>query len=223
MNEKWFTRGPQSHVDESYMRNMKDATQFFMRWYKFPVMSFRNMLKHMHRLVAVDGYQGYTNSNYILKVCDGFRGERDTTWYPVLKKQWFSDVPAELIIRPAVPYMPESMSHWLKTVDEGYELHLPDSKYVSLHLLLMEILIQKIRANRPLDLESLVAYIQLFVIGHPFEKINFSICMAQVNAILWIKGFEPVYHGWLDFECFMYDYSRLAEIFRAKILRNNIN
>lgn len=226
MNEKWFTRGPQAVVDETYLKNMVQATQFFMRWLKCDGgFSFRAMLKHMHRLVS-HNYQGHTKGNYILKSSDDFRGQPNTTWHPVLKKRWFTGIGDEQIIRPALPYVTPKMSHYLENTDEGYVLHLPDSKYVSFYLTRMEVLMSSLARKRLLDLDVLVAYIQLFVIGHPFEKINFSICMAQVNAILYINGLEPIYHGWLDFECFMYDYDRLMEIFLAKVSdvnRNNIN
>lgn len=218
MNKKWFIRGPQAHVDEIYMTNMIEATQFFMRWY-FSVgnFSFRNMLKHMHRIVSRD-YQGHTNSNYILKVCNGFRGERNTTWYPILKKCWFTDIPDVKNIRPTLPFIGSEMGHRLENTEEGYVLHLPDSKYVVHYLARMETLMNRIRNNssKPLDLDVVVAYIQMFVVGHPFEKINFSVCMAQVNAMLYTNGLKPVYHGWFDFECFMYDYRKLVKIFRAK-------
>lgn len=218
MNEKWFIRCPQNHINETYMRNMFGATQFFIRWFESDgdTVSFRNMLKHMHRIVSVD-YEGHTNSNYVLKVSDGFRGDRGVTWHPTLKKQWFTGIGDEKNIRPVVPYMIPDMSHWLENTHEGYVLHLPDSKWVNSYLATMDILMQKMQVNISLDIRMLAAYIQLFVIGHPFEKINFSICMAQVNAILWLKGYEPIYHGWLDFECFMYDYKRIVEIFQATL------
>lgn len=63
----------------------------------------------------------------------------------------------------------------------------------------------------------LANYIQYFVIGHPFKAINFSICMAQVNALLYLAGFDPIYHEHLDFACFVYDYYRIEAIFKELV------
>lgn len=66
------------------------------------------------------------------------------------------------------------------------------------------------------ELTLLARYMQLFVIGHPFEKVNFSICMAQINAILYIRNCKTLYHEYMDFECFLYDTDVIEEKFMKK-------
>lgn len=219
MNKNWFTRFEQPELDDTYFHNMVDATAYFRKWFlEDSDVSYKDMLVKMHEIVASDGYQGHTNSNYILQVCHGFRGDNRTTWYPVLKKKWFDNVVDEPIIRPVVNCVPSWMSHHLVNTDEGYELHLSDGKYVRNYLYMLKAVMRNLR--HVVTLKELAAYIQLFVIGHPFEKVNYSICMAQVNAILDWAGYRPTYHGWLDFECFVYDYDRIEKNF-IKMVRGN--
>lgn len=212
MNKNWFTRFEQPELDDTYFHNMMNATAYFRKWFMHAGdVTYKVMLQKMHEIVA-DGYQGYTNSNYILKVPNGFRGDRRTTWYPILKKKWF-DIDSKIgdTIRPVVKGVPKAMTHYLDNTDEGYVLHLPDGKYVRCYLHMLRSVMCGLKQG--VSLSMLATYIQLFVIGHPFEKINYSICMAQVNAILYLKGYSTVFHGWLDFECFVYDYERIEKSF----------
>jgi len=212
MNKEWFTRFPQEHVDQTYLDNITKITKFFINWFRGRDFSYREMLTQMHKMMSIN-YQGYTNGNYILKSSSGFRGEQSTTWYPILRKEWFVGVSQRYpIIRPKIKYVPIGMGHWIEDKDEGYVLHLPDGKYVYYYLAMMEMLMYSLRREK-FNYRMLANYINLFVIGHPFERINFSICMAQVNAILSIWNCKTIYHGYLDFECFMYDYDKIEEIF----------
>jgi hypothetical protein len=83
-------------------------------------------------------------------------------------------------------------THYLLTKPEGYELYLTDPETVPVFLAEMEQVMEEF------SLEKLANYIQYFVIGHPFQKVNFSICMAQVNVILSTVSLNP----YLDFACF---------------------
>jgi hypothetical protein len=47
-------------------------------------------------------------------------------------------------------------------------------------------------------LHLLADYIQVFSVGLPFERVNFSIAMAQVNYILMKHGFRGIENGELD-------------------------
>jgi len=64
-----------------------------------------------------------------------------------------------------------------------------------------------------ITLKTLAEYIQLFVIAHPFERINYSILMAQVNAMLVTKKCKPIHHGYLDFDCFIYSSDIIEKAF----------
>ncbi len=210
MDKHWFTRFYQKDIDQKYLNNMCKATMFFMNWFTCSDTSYKDMLVKMHE-IATDGYQGYTNSNYLLVVSNGFRGDRTTTWYPILKKKWFSGIGDKPIIRPEVKGFPKWMSHWLENTDEGYVLHLPDSGFVQNYLHKLAQVMERLKSG--ITLAMLARYIQLFVIAHPFEKVNYSILMAQVSALLVKKGCKPMYHGYLDFECFVYDYDKIEKTF----------
>lgn len=214
MRKEWFTRFSQKDISPVYLDNITRATKFFMHWFCNGAVSYNAMLIEMHEIVF-DGYFGYTCSNGPLRMNKGFRG--DTDWFPVLKKEWFTNIPNEPIIRPKVKNIPIEQSHWLQNLDEGYMLHLPNEKYVHNYLKLMNELMEGIRQSIELDLVALANYMQLFVIGHPFEKVNFSVCMAQINAILYMKGYKTLYHEYMDFECFLYDHDVIENKFVSKI------
>lgn len=209
---EWFTRFPQKSINQTYLKNMVEATRLFMNWFNAGTNSYIEILSKMHKIVSKD-YSGHTSSRSPLIVRNSFR-DKDTEWFPVLRKDWFDS--DKITLHPKVKGMPVEQSHWLEDIEEGYMLHLPDGKYVHNYLNLMSKLIENTRTSNALNLKLLVNYIQLFVIGHPFEKINYSICMAQINAILHMKGFKTLYHEYLDFECFAYDYDVIEDKFLKK-------
>ena len=215
MKKKWFTRFEQQDVDPQYLVNMEDATNYFMSWFSGRhAASFNDMLMSMHRLVSRHGYSGYTNTDEpLVPFTSQFRGVNKEAWRPLLRKEWFTSVKISVDgnIYPTFPRPTLHMSHHLVNRPGGYELHLPDEKHVPVFL--DEMATAMMSLSKEMSPTVLANYIQYFVVGHPFERINFSICMAQTNAILSHYGFEPLYHEWFDFECFVYDYDRLEEMF----------
>lgn len=220
MMREWFTRFPQEAIDPVYLNSITEATKFFMNWFSNGVVSYTTMLAKMHKIVSKNGYSGYTCSKGPLVINNGFRSDKPTAWYPTLKKEWFTGIPNDPIIKPKVKNVPLGQEHWLQNLDEGYQLHLPDGKYVHNYLDLLDRTMKEIRLPYGSNLlVALANYMQLFVVAHPFEKINFSICMAQINAILYMKGYETLYHGWMDFECFLYNYTDIEFKFVAQYLK----
>ena len=53
--------------------------------------------------------------------------------------------------------------------------------------------------DRDAALKALAHYYHLSMIGHPFQRANNSLVMAQVNTTLKLLGLKPVFHGELDF------------------------
>ncbi len=216
--KNWFTRFEQADVDPQYLVNMKDATNYFQAWFSGRhEAGFHTMLASMHRLASRGGYVGYTNNEGPqIALTSHFRGRNKEAWRPLLKKEWFGDVKIhDGRISPVVKSTWLRGSHHLVNRPGGYELHLPDDRYVLEYLTYMESAMASLRLR--FCAGTLANYIQYFVVGHPFERINFSICMAQVNAILWHYGYEPLHHGWFDFECFVYDYDRIETSFGSRI------
>jgi len=220
MDKNWFTRFEQDRVDAQYLANMTTATQYFMAWFPFATTSgFNDMLMNMHKIASAGGYTGYTNGGPYIATTGQFRGVNKDSWRPLLKKEWFS---GNFMIEggkiyPKVAARKLQGCHHLVVRPNGYELHIPHEDHVPAFLGCMADMMIVLRDGFFPDL--LAYYIQYFVVGHPFERINFSICMAQVNAILWHYGFEPMRHGWFDFDCFVYDYGRVERKFNESLRR----
>jgi hypothetical protein len=216
MNQDWFTRIEQDTIDQTYLDNMVTATKYFIDWWRFQTVPYQDMLIGMHRIVA-RGYSGYTNTHRekIYVVRSKFRGDVGNVWYPILKKDWYKVTHTAKIIRPRVKHVPPDKSHWLDNEEDGYVLHLPHEKHVRMYVELMEVLM--LRLKQGVCLTTLANYMNLFVIGHPFERINYSICMAQINAVLWLNGYEPMLHDYMDFKCFLFDSDIIEKHFISRV------
>ena len=108
------------------------------------------------------------------------------------------------------------MWHSIENTKEGLRLYLPQNKYVKYYINKMEEIMNCLRnGNKSLDL--LGHYIQLGVIGHPFEKVNFSLIMSEVNYILDLWGYIPINHGYLDFECFLNPTKNIIRSFKQTV------
>ena len=213
-----FTRFEQEHIDPQYLTNIEAATECFLIWLREPY-EFDAMLMSMHKMVSTGGYTGYTNTDSPQVITTGqFRGVNKEAWRPLLKKEWFTDVRVENgYVCPVLKASNLLDTHHLIDQPDGYELYLPHESTVPFFLEAMADAM--VTLSHGFCAATLANYIQYFVVGHPFERINFSICMAQVNAILDHYGYERIYHEYLDFECFVYDYDRIEKIFAAKIKR----
>lgn len=213
-----FTRFEQDYVDPQYIANMATATNYFQSWFSGRhAASFNTMLVSMHRLACRGGYAGYTSSDGPqAAVTSQFRGVDKNAWRPLLKKEWFTDVVVQDgYVHPVLKAAKVSDSHYLIERSGGYELYLPHTSLIPVFL--EEMAAAMTTLSQGFCARVLANYIQYFVIGHPFEKINFSICMAQANVILRLHGYKPIYHEYLDFNCFVYDYDRIEQIFASKI------
>lgn len=209
MNKNWFTRFYQEGIDSNYLHNMIELTQHFIGWFKWGKISYAEMLLESHEIATQD-YMGYTKGNS--EPHKGFR----TTDIPVvaLNKKWYVNEKTHDFI-PKIPSVSVVHRHRIEISKSAYLLNLPLANYLPVYLYNMDRVVGELRHE--IKLEKLAEYIQLFVIGHPFYKVNFSICMAQVNTLLSLAGYSPIYHGYLDFNCFLYDYDMLKEIFINKV------
>jgi hypothetical protein len=217
MDSNWFTRFEQVDASPQYLANMEEATEHFMTWFVVG-QDYVTMLTTMHEVATRNGYSGYTNTNGpIVPISSAFRGVNKEAWRPLLKKNWFSGVNIYRngIIKPCLKTLDLQGCHHLINRHHGYELHLPNEDRVLDFLARMETVMETLRYTFSADL--LAEYIQLFVVGHPFERVNYAVCMAQVNAVLYHYGYKPLLHGYFDFDCFIYDYDRIEKIFKLKL------
>jgi hypothetical protein len=219
MDMTWFTRFSQDEIDRGYFDQMREATIYFQNWFRHDGDHFENMLVTMHKIIIAKGYGGHTTSSTrspLVSLSSDFRGQNKEAWRPLLKKSWFENVriDSDYVIRPELRSAQFRDAHWLRIKDNGYELYLPDESRVPDYVAWLEQCMAFLRTGYSLD--WLVDYIQTFVVGHPFERVNYSLCMAQVNAILDYYGQPTMYHGYFDFDCFIYDFDRVREIFTGK-------
>lgn len=218
MDKHWFTRFYQEQIDNTYVKNMMVATNCFIHWSKYRKESYSKMLIRIHRIIA-NGYSGITNGLVTDNIVSEFRvfGKPllDDGLVPRADKNWFSGVENTFIIKPLIPKIPMELSHWIENKPTQYYINFPDAKHLPYYLYTLDYLMGQLKEK--FTLELLAEYIHIFVIAHPFEKINFSLCMAQVNALLSLNGYKPIYHGYLDFNCMLYNYSRIKNIFINKV------
>ncbi len=217
MNKNWFTRKHQEDIDPVYLSNMIRATKYFTGWFKgcFDT-SYERMLKRMHHMACANGYRGSHGNGS--DVDDKWRQHWSSDW--MLKKEWYTGV-CELpgrMITPRVEHVPTGVDHhWLEVIDGGYKLHLSNAKFVPHYVYALSGLMSYMkRSNSPVLLAN---YMHLFIITHPFERVNFSVCMAQVNAILDMNGYETLYHEYIDFACFLYDSDIIEKMFVSRLCK----
>ena len=215
MNKNWFTRKHQGEdIDPVYLSNMIKATEYFIGWFKgYFNTSYERMLKRMHHMACANGYGGSQGSSPE-RVSDKWRQDWQSDW--LLKKEWYANTGYGLTISPSVRYLP-MRSHWLHTKEKGYELHLSGAKFVLRNVEILGMLMGKLETK--FDPVLLADYMHVFVVTHPFEKVNFSICMAQVNAILDMNGYETLYHEYMDFACFLYDSDIIEKMFVSRLCK----
>jgi hypothetical protein len=173
------------------------------------------MLVKMHEITK-RSYNGYTHcSKAPAHIISEFRNESRPLYTPHLKKEWYQTETNRKALFPKIKNIPNSVTHKIIDVGKSYQLFLPGAQYLNQYLANMENVMDDIK--RGADLRALAHYMHLFVIAHPFEKINNSICMAQINTILKLKGYSDIFHKYLDFDCFVYDYPRIEEKFITEV------
>lgn len=211
-----YTRFEQQSIDKDYLRNMEEVTEYFIYWFEgYTTEPFIKMLIELHKLASFGGYTGHTNCEAPMVIDHEFRGTPGSTWRPILKKSWFSGVPDTPMIVPNFKDPTLHGCHYLLNKPEGYELYLPNEDMVPTFLGLMAEAMEQLKNG--FSAQVLANYIHYFVVGHPCKAINFSICMAQVNVVLYLAGRQPIYHEHLDFACFVYDYDRIENIFVERV------
>ncbi len=217
MDKNWFTRFHQEEIDPVYLSNMIRATEYFVGWFNnCPSVTYTKMLIKMHRIVC-DGYKGCSGGKASHNVSHEFR---DFSWCGdsfILKREWFNETLVQCY--PSVHGTAGSfLTHGLVSCNDGggdYTLVLVGHEHTPSLLQTLGTMMDALWDE--FSLVTLARYIHLFVITHPFNKVNFSLCMAQVNALLDVNGYNTIYHEYLDFKCFAYDGDVIEDIFKNMV------
>ncbi len=214
----------QKNINIEYINNIrKSIDNIFAPYFnKCLNISFRDMLKAQHKHIVNNIYRGYTNP--INKVPKSLiRDEINVSLHvPLLKKEWYINELKHIksyiseTIKVEIFDIPKKMWHHVDNTKEGLRLYLPQSKYVKHYLNQMNKIMNYFREGHQ-SLDALAYYIQLGVICHPFEKVNFSLIMSQVNYILNLWGYNPINHEYLDFECFLNPTEKIIKSFKIKV------
>jgi hypothetical protein len=70
-------------------------------------------------------------------------------------------------------------------------------------------------------LQALATYFHLGIHAHAFVRINQSLLMAQVNYILMLNRFRPVYHGYADLAAAFLDTGDFRDYFMRYVSEYN--
>lgn len=205
---------------------------------------FRDSLKAQHKVMIRRGYKGNTKSSMTNRpIINALRDEPEFHYRrlnkPKLKKEWYKKelkkykLQPNQIICPKIDYVPRFAWHQVSNLSDGLLLSLPDNHFLQYYLIPMARIMRKlksyIRAYHGSTvkhiyeiqiLKLLGQYIHLFIVGHPFEKVNFSLCMMQVNYILNRTIGKSIYHEFLDFKCFMNDTDTIINEFKSMVKRS---
>lgn len=218
----------QKDINKTYIKNISESVNIFEDYFhKRSDLSFRNMLKKQHKRIVSNNYAGFTNP--VDKIPKSlFRNEIDIQLHtPLLKKEWYVEELKNLnllindLIKIEIKDIPKYMWHSVENTNDGLKLYLPKNEYVDFYLNKMETVMSKL-INGEKSLDLLGYYIQLGVICHPFEKVNFSLIMSQVNYILKLWNYIPISHGYLDFECFLNSTDIIIKKFKERVYSKEI-
>jgi hypothetical protein len=213
----------QTDIDKTYIENISESVKIFAGYFHRELnISFKEMLRKQHKRIVNGSYAGFTNP--VNKIPESlFRHEIDVKLNtPILKKEWYVEELKALnlsindSIRIKISGLPPIMWHSIENTNNGLKLYLPDNKYVDYYLDKMEFVMNRLMDGN-LSLNLLGHYLQLGVICHPFEKVNFSLIMSQVNYILKFWGYTPISHGYLDFECFLNSTDEIIKKFKERV------
>ena len=121
--------------------------------------------------------------------------------------------------RITVLYMPGGGRNYL------FKMRYPENHSTEYYLGEMAQIMEEIRdlppnAPKPRTLHLLADYIQLFSAGLPFDRVNFSIAMAQVNYVLMSHGLRGIENGELDLISAMVDTTLFRKIFSDFVLES---
>ena len=106
-----------------------------------------------------------------------------------------------------------------------FKLRYPENHSTEYYLEEMARIMEDLRdlpSNSPRSklLQLLADYVQLFSAGLPFDRVNFSIAMAQVNYVLMNHGYRGIENGELDLISVMVPTLVFREIFSEAVQQN---
>ncbi|MHA1437966.1 MAG: hypothetical protein ACTSPD_10350 [Promethearchaeota archaeon] len=198
---------------------------------------FRQILKTQHKIIVGEHYKGYTKYPKMDRLpSNRIRDDIPIKIQkPILKKEWYREELKNYNLKRGekrtivVKSMFPKSGHTIEDVGDGLKLYFPDIVYVDFYLGRMAQIMALISSSYPFircsgtrdEIDQLLNllgwYIHLFVICHPFEKVNFSLCMTQVNYILIRLGHQGISHGYLDFKCFLNDTETVINEFKRMV------
>ena len=76
----------------------------------------------------------------------------------------------------------------------------------------------KSSSNKKEFLEQLADYYQYLICAHPFVRVNQSLFMNQINYLLYLRGFAPLYHGQIDFWAMTLPHTEFRRFFINEVM-----
>lgn len=242
-----FKKFPSSPIHPEYLECQLEGVKYFDKVIRNRFerhSSYRDIMIEHHRIVAT-GLEGTRNYNIRLlstelskDVAGKMRPAGGRLAYPIREK-----APVNGILRALaeIDYYPngrwdiqidqipaEAWSSGIR-VRKGFDIVYPDGKYIPLFFSKMEEWLSLIKRlshqieleryqHRDMLLPALATYYQLGIHAHAFVRINQSLLMAQVNYILMLNHFRPVYHGYLDAAASFLDTAHFRNYFARHVL-----
>ncbi len=119
---------------------------------------------------------------------------------------------------------PEGLYSWHPRWNFSFDMVYPTTEHMKPYLARMEQLmldLRKITPETPKEawMPLLADYVQLFSVSLPFDRINFSQAMIQVNYILMRQGYQGISHGALDYLAMTYSSHEYRKIFESAVTR----
>jgi hypothetical protein len=157
-------------------------------------------------------------------------------------QEWLSERPRS--IRPyfleldAIAPQNRPEARWMIAFSEQegwndrYQLSYPFDETVRAYVSQMALIMEEVR-NLPVRISTvrdrdqarllrlLADYVQLFVVGLPFDRVNYSIAMAQANYVLMKHGLRGIEHQELDYIALMVPTDVFRKVFAEAVQLEN--
>lgn len=225
-----FARFPNSELLPEYIDCQLEGVKYFDSYFKnqlFPKVDFIDLIKNHHKILAsgINNNKSYKLRNSINKESAEFAGKMHekglVIGYPITDKNILN-----LIYTIFKRFNFKVQDEWkipIKTLEpkalpvgkkftNGLHIIYAPSDYLISNLRRLEIILSEIKElylNNKKDsnirttfLNLLANYYQLGIVLHIFPRINQSMLMAQINYLLIMFNYKPIFHGNLDYMAF---------------------
>lgn len=113
-----------------------------------------------------------------------------------------------------------------------YKVSYPEDGFTRTYVNRMALIMEEVRSlpvrgaaargqEQDRLLRLLADYVQLFVVGLPFDRVNYSIAMAQANYVLMKHGLRGIEHQELDYIALMTPTRVFREVFAEAVRLGN--